>query len=140
MPGAEVAAVNGERSRLGYLVPVILFVAFFMACCAVCACVFARAAAVTEEAEQLSAAVQLCRNQAELCRAGLGWEEEVSEARFDESFRETEAGAYWVRVTRSLSEDGLGTAIVYAGAEGSQALCTLEVTVYLPGREAQHGA
>ncbi|MGN1027338.1 MAG: hypothetical protein ACI4P4_13155 [Faecousia sp.] len=128
--------MNGERSRLGYLVPVILFVAFFMACCAVCACVFARAAAVTEEAEQLSAAVQLCRNQAELCRAGLGWEEEVSEARFDESFREAEAGSYWVRVKRSLSEEGLGTAVICAGAEGGEALCTLEVKVYLPGREA----
>lgn len=139
MPGAEVAAVNGERSRLGYLVPVILFVAFFMACCAVCACVFARAAAVTEEAEQLSAAVQLCRNQAELCRAGLGWEEEVSEARFEGSFRESEAGFYWVRVKRSLSEDGMGTALISAGPEGGEALCTLEVKVYLPGREAQYG-
>lgn len=139
MPGAEVAAVNGERSRLGYLVPVICFVAFFMACCAVCACVFARSAAVTEEAEQLSAAVQLCRNQAELCRAGLGWEEEVSEARFEGSFRESEAGFYWVRVKRSLSEDGMGTAVISAGAEGGEALCTLEVKVYLPGREAQYG-
>ena len=139
MPGAEVAAVNGERSRLGYLVPVILFVAFFMACCAVCACVFARAAAVAEEAEQLSAAVQLCRNQAELCRAGLGWEEEESEARFEGSFRENPEGAYWVRVKRSLSEDGLGTAVISAGAEGGAALCTLEVKVYLPGREAQYG-
>ena len=132
--------MNGERSRLGYLVPVILFVAFFMACCAVCACVFARAAAVTEEAEQLSAAVQLCRNQAELCRAGLGWEEEEGEARFDGSFRESEAGQYWVRVTRSCSEDGLGTALISAGTEGGEALCTLEVKVYLPGREAQYGA
>ena len=131
--------MNGERSRLGYLVPVICFVAFFMACCAVCACVFARAAAVTEEAEQLSTAVQLCRNQAELCRAGLGWEEEESEARFDGSFRESEAGQYWVRVTRSCSEDGLGTALISAGTEGGEALCTLEVTVYLPGREAQYG-
>ena len=139
MPGAEVAAVNGERSRLGYLVPVICFVAFFMACCAVCACVFARAAAVTEEAEQLSTAVQLCRNQAELCRAGLGWEEEEGEARFDGSFRESEAGQYWVRVTRSCSEDGLGTALISAGTEGGEALCTLEVKVYLPGREAQYG-
>ena len=131
--------MNGERSRLGYLVPVICFVAFFMACCAVCACVFARAAAVTEEAEQLSTAVQLCRNQAELCRAGLGWEEEEGEARFDGSFRESEAGQYWVRVTRSCSEDGLGTALISAGTEGGEALCTLEVTVYLPGREAQYG-
>ena len=131
--------MNGERSRLGYLVPVICFVAFFMACCAVCACVFARAAAVTEEAEQLSTAVQLCRNQAELCRAGLGWEEEESEARFDGSFRESEAGQYWVRVTRSCSEDGLGTALISAGTEGGEALCTLEVKVYLPGREAQYG-
>lgn len=131
--------MNGERSRLGYLVPVICFVAFFMACCAVCACVFARAAAVTEEAEQLSTAVQLCRNQAELCRAGLGWEKEESEARFDGSFRESEAGQYWVRVTRSCSEDGLGTALISAGTEGGEALCTLEVTVYLPGREAQYG-
>ena len=131
--------MNGERSRLGYLVPVICFVAFFMACCAVCACVFARSAAVTEEAEQLSAAVQLCRNQAELCRAGLGWEEEESEARFDGSFRESEAGQYWVRVTRSCSEDGLGTALISAGTEGGEALCTLEVKVYLPGREAQYG-
>lgn len=131
--------MTGERNRLGYLVPVILFVAFFMACCNLCACVFARAAAVTEEAEQLSAAVQLCRNQAELCRAGLGWEKEASEARFDESFRESETGSYWVRVTRSLSEDGLGTAVISAGAEGGEALCTLEVTVYLPGREAQYG-
>ena len=89
--------------------------------------------------EHLSAAVQLCRNQAELCRAGLGWEEEVSEARFEGSFRETEAGAYWVRVKRSLSEDGLGTAVISAGAEGGEALCTLEVKVYLPGREAQYG-
>lgn len=140
MPGAEVTIVTGEGKRLGYLVPVVCFVAFFMACCAVCACVFARAASVTEEAERLSAAVQLCRNQAERCRSGLGWEEAISEARFDNSFREDPEGAYWVRVTRSLSEDGLGTAIVSAGAEGGQALCTLEVTVYLPGREAQHGA
>ena len=99
------------------MVPVICFVAFFMACCAVCACVFARSAAVTREAEHLSAAVQLCRNQAELCRAGLGWEEEESEARFDGSFRETETGSYWVRVKRSLSEDGLGTAVISAGAD-----------------------
>ena len=118
--------MTGEGKRLGYLVPVVCFVAFFMACCAVCACVFARAASVTEEAER--------------CRAGLGWEESSSEARFDDSFREDPEGAYWVRVTRSLSEDGLGTAYVSAGAEGGEALYTLEVTVYLPGREAQNGA
>ena len=131
--------MTGEGKRLGYLVPVVCFVAFFMACCAVCACVFARAASVTEEAERFSAAVQLCRNQAERCRAGLGWEESSSEARFDDSFREDPEGAYWVRVTRSLSEDGLGTAYVSAGAEGGEALYTLEVKVYLPGREAQYG-
>lgn len=132
--------MNSERSRLGYLVPVILFVAFFMACCAVCACVFTRAAAVTEEAEQVSAAVQLCRNQAERCRAGLDWQEAETKRYYDESFREDDGGCYWVRVTRSFQESGLGTAVIAAGAADGEALCTLEVKVFLPGREAQYGA
>lgn len=140
MPGAEVNAMDSNRRRLGYLVPVICFVAFFTACCAVCACVFARAAAVTEEAEARNAAVQLCRNQAELCRSGQGWEEEVSLLRFDKSFRAAQDGSYWVRIERTVEENGLGTALIQAGTGEGDALCTLEVTVYLPGREAIHGA
>lgn len=132
--------MNGNRNRLGHLVSVVGFVAFFIACCGVCACVFARAAAVTREAEIRNTAVQLCRNQAELCRAGEGWEEETTLLRFDSSLCPAEDGAFWVRVCRSEEEAGLGTAVIQAGSTDTDALCTLEVTVYLPEREAANGA
>ena len=133
-PGAEVAAMDEQRSRLGYLVPVICFVAFFMACCGVCACVFARAASQTAQAESLNTAVQLCRNTAEICRSGEGWEDGESLDWYDGTMRLSETGAYWVAVTRTTAENGLGTARIRAGKNGAEALYTLEIRVYLPER------
>lgn len=126
--------MDEQRSRLGYLVPVICFVAFFMACCGVCACVFARAASQTAQAESLNTAVQLCRNTAEICRSGEGWEDGESLDWYDGTMGLSETGAYWVAVTRTTAENGLGTARIRAGKDGAEALYTLEIRVYLPER------
>lgn len=126
--------MDEPRSRLGYLVPVICFVAFFMVCCGVCACVFARASSLTAQAESLNTAVQLCRNTAERCRSGADWEDGETLDRYDEAMCPAENGAYWVAVTRERGEDGLGTARIRAGKDGAEALYTLEIRVYLPER------
>ena len=48
----------------------ILFVLAFVACCGVIACVFLRAAVISDEAARESAGIALCRSAAEEFRAG----------------------------------------------------------------------
>lgn len=58
------------RHRMGFMTPLLVFVLAFVACCGVIACVFLRAAAVSDEAEYKSAGIALCRSAAEEFRAG----------------------------------------------------------------------
>lgn len=51
------------------LTPLMLLVFFFVLCCGVLACVFARAADLSVQAGQLNSAVQLCRSGAEVFSA-----------------------------------------------------------------------
>ena len=59
-----------NAQRMGFMVPLILFVLLFVLCSGVIACVFLRASAISRDTEAYNAAVTLCRNQAECIRAG----------------------------------------------------------------------
>lgn len=52
--------------RLGFMVPLILFILFFIICCGVLSSVFARSADLSARAQFLNTAVQLCRNGGEI--------------------------------------------------------------------------
>jgi len=133
--------MNERGGRLGHLIPVLLFVLFFVLCCGVLTGVFLRAAALRQQTEVYSAAVQLCRNQAEQYRAGQAapgsyW--------YDEDFRPTPAGegAYRVEITQTVQEQAAGqlcTGEIRAYDQKEQPLYALEAAVFLPGEEAAHG-
>lgn len=58
------------RHRMGFMTPLLVFVLAFVACCGVIACVFLRAAVISDEAARESAGIALCRSAAEAFRAG----------------------------------------------------------------------
>lgn len=58
------------RHRMGFMIPLLVFVLAFVACCGVIACVFLRAAVISDEAARESAGIALCRSAAEEFRAG----------------------------------------------------------------------
>ena len=58
------------RHRMGFMTPLLVFVLAFVACCGVIACVFLRAAVISDEAARESAGIALCRSAAEEFRAG----------------------------------------------------------------------
>ena len=49
------------RHRMGFMIPLLVFVLAFVACCGVIACVFLRAAVISDEAARESAGIALCR-------------------------------------------------------------------------------
>ena len=53
------------RHRMGFMTPLLVFVLAFVACCGVIACVFLRAAVISDEAARESAGIALCRSAAE---------------------------------------------------------------------------
>ena len=57
------------RHRMGFMIPLLVFVLAFVACCGVIACVFLRAAVISDEAARESAGIALCRSAAEEFRA-----------------------------------------------------------------------
>lgn len=58
------------RHRMGFMTPLLVFVLAFVACCGVIACVFLRAAVISDEAARESAGIALCRSAAEEFRVG----------------------------------------------------------------------
>ena len=48
------------RHRMGFMTPLLVFVLAFVACCGVIACVFLRAAIISDEAARGSAGIALC--------------------------------------------------------------------------------
>lgn len=124
-----------NNHRLGDLVPLVLFVLLFVVCCGVMACVFLRAASVNESAGAYDAGVQLCRNQAELCRAA-GIPEGTAVYYYDEDFREVaDGGAYYVTVTGKTEKTAAGQlqeGTVTAFTSEDRLLYTVDVAVYLP--------
>lgn len=127
-----------SSQRLGFMVPLVLFVLFFVACCGVVASVFLRAASETAFAEQYNAGVQLCRNQAEICRGETELTEEgLYTLYFDRNYRPTEQeqADYYLTVSRSISPSAGGNmrndTITAYTPEGKQ-IYMLDVAVYLP--------
>lgn len=134
---------NNSSYRLSFMVPVVLFVLFFAACCGVIATVFLRAAAETERAEQYSAAVQLCRNQAEICRSRAFPEaDDLQTLYFGTDFAPAspEDGICYLTIAQELTETESGllckNTITAHTMDGAELYC-LEVLRYLPdGGEA----
>lgn len=129
------------NERLGHLIPVLLFVLFFVLCCGVLTGVFLRSAALRQQTQAYSAAVQLCRNQAEEYRAGqLGpgsfW--------YDENFLPAaeENAAYRLEITEEIREEASGqirTGTIRAYVREGEPLYELEAAVFLSAEEAAHG-
>lgn len=125
-------------SRLGFMVPLLLFVLFFVACCGVVAGVFLRSAAQTAFAERYNAGVQLCRNQAEICRADeTSGDSGMQTLYFDGQYRPAEEGEaqYYLTVSRRMDASGVGRmryeTITAFTMEGER-IYGLDVAVYLP--------
>lgn len=130
------------RHRMGFMTPLLVFVLAFVACCGVIACVFLRAAVISDEAARESAGIALCRSAAEEFRAG-----EIPEngeiAYFTKDMAScAEADAYYydayyyieTEVTAAETETGA----LYAGkitaytAEQDKEIYALEVRCYQP--------
>ena len=130
-----------KNARLGHLIPVLLFVLFFVLCCAVLTGVFLRAAVLRQQTETYNAAVQLCRNQAELYRAGYAGQGSYW---YDKNFLPSaEADAlYRLEVTEQRRPEAAGelcSGTIRAFDRQGQLLYALEAAVYLPGEEAPYG-
>ena len=115
--------------RRGYLIPTVLLTLVFVVCCGILTGVFLKASAVSRRAGIYNDSVQLCRNQAEQCRAA-GIPEGITTYRYDENLQPAEDGLYRITVEGSASGD-LQAGIITAEAEG-QTVYTLEVAVCLP--------
>lgn len=127
--------------RLGHLIPVLLFVLFFVLCCGVLTGVFLRAGALRQQTRAYNAAVQLCRNEAERYRAGQA---EPGSCWYDENFQPSseEAGEYRVEITQSGRDTAAGqlvTGIVRAYDREGQCLYELEASVFRSAEEGAHG-
>ena len=127
--------------RVGFMVPLVLFVLFFVACSGVLAGVFLRASALSGQAGAYNDSIQLCRNHAEIARAS-GVEPGVYY--YDRDLQPTEAdnAVYCVTVEAENSETAAGilqSGRVSAGISRADPLYSLNVAVYLPGKEADHG-
>lgn len=73
--------------RLGFMIPMILFVLFFVICCGTMVGLFLRSVDISNRAGQVNDAVQICRNQAERIRSGELMPEKCY---FDGSYHETD--------------------------------------------------
>lgn len=129
------------NGRLGHLIPVLMFVLFFVLCCGVLTGVFLRAAAVRQQTKAYSAAVQLCRNEAERYRAGQA---EPGSCWYDENFLPSseEKGVYRLEITQHSREEASGqlvTGTIRAYDRKNQPLYELEAAVFLNGEETASG-
>lgn len=134
---------RSSAHRLGFMIPLVLFVLFFVACCGVLASVFIQATQLSNQAGQLGGAVQLCRNQAEIYRA-LGSSEEAlpmvegtQQLYFGDDYRPAaeEGAAYVLTVTEQRSNEPGGTLRSFtltASPVGEEEMYSLDVAVYLP--------
>lgn len=126
--------------RLGFMIPLVLFVLFFVACCGVLAGVFIQAAEVSSRAGQYNDAVQLCRNEAEYLRAAGAalppvegiWQRDYAA---DYSPADPENGEYTLMVTEARTPAAAGTMRTFTVAvytDGEAPVYSLDVAVYLP--------
>lgn len=116
---------RGETShRLGFMTPLLIFVLAFVACCGVIACVFLRAAGISDEAARKSAGVSLCRSAAEEFRAG-NIPESGEKRFFSENLADCEEAdvCYYTETEVNAEESKTGT--VYIG----------KITAYAADRE-----
>lgn len=130
-----------KNSRMGHMIPVLTLVLMFVLCCAVLTGVFLQSATIGRQTQAYNAAVQLCRNQAELYRSGNAG---AGSYRYDENFLPTteDAAAYRLEVTQRIQTEVAGelrTATIQAFDREGQLLYQLEAAVYLPGEEAAYG-
>lgn len=125
------------RHRMGFMTPLLVFVLAFVACCGIIACVFLRAAVISDEAAGESAGIALCRSAAEAFRAGeIPKNGEI--AYFTKDMAScAEADAYYyieTEVTAAETETGA----LYAGkitaytAEQDKEIYVLNVRCYQP--------
>ena len=125
------------RHRMGFMTPLLVFVLAFVACCGVIACVFLRAAAVSNEAAYKSAGVSLCRSAAEAFRAGeIPADGEKTYFTKDMASCAEADAYYYVETKVSAGETDTGT--LYAGditaytGEQNQEIYTLHIRCYQP--------
>lgn len=129
-----------NHARMGHLIPVLLFVLVFVLCCAVLTGVFLRASAMGQQTQAYNDAVQLCRNRAELYRAGdpgaeNGW--------YDLNLLPAaeDAAVYRLELTEQACTEAAGvlkTAAIRVYDRQGRMLYELEAAVYLP-EEAANG-
>ena len=126
-----------QHTRLGYMLPILLFVLFFVLCSGVLACVFLKAETVSNQAGNLNSGVQLCRNEAERFRSGVDAPEGKLVCYYNEDLQPVdEADAqYYVTLEASREPSGAGnldTAVICAFTMAGERLYDLDVTVYRP--------
>lgn len=128
--------VEPVSRRLGFMIPLLVFVLLLVLCCGVIACVFLRADAVSRQAEAETAAVTLCRNQAEQLRAGV-LPELDTKIYYNASLEKCgqEQGSYYIVVTGDWTETGAGRLFqgkVTAYSIQDQPIYALDAAAYLP--------
>lgn len=121
--------------RLGSLIPMLLFILFFVACSGVLAAVLIRSAQISADAGSRSDAVQLCRNQAERFRGGQTIAEGKQFYHADFTPASPESGEYTLEVTCSR-EGSLTTAHITCSSLEGTVLYELDAVRYaLEGRQ-----
>ena len=125
------------RHRMGFMTPLLVFVLSFVACCGVIACVFLRAAVISDEAAYKSAGVALCRSAAEEFRAGE-IPKSGERAYFTKDMAScAEADAYYYTETEVTAAE-IATGELYSGnitaytAEQDKEIYALDVRCYQP--------
>lgn len=125
-----------NAQRMGFMVPLILFVLLFVLCSGVIACVFLRASAISRDTEAHNAAVTLCRNQAECIRAGE-IPADGSVLYYDENLQPADqpSAAYYLVIedqTQETENGVLHSGVVTAYSAEQTRLYSLDVAAYLP--------
>lgn len=124
--------------RLGFMIPLILFVIFFIICCGVLSSVFAKSTDLSIRARQLNGAVQVCRNGAEIfasCGSAEETEKILGSSFFDENAVPTaqENAQMYLEVRQEPSRDGVQYAVLEVYSIEGEHLYTLTVASYLGG-------
>lgn len=122
--------------RLGFMVPLILFILFFIICCGVLSSVFARSADLSAKAQLLNTSVQLCRNGAEVytsCENLAQTKKAMGGTYFDSNGNPSpqKDAALYITMRETPGESGVRYIILEAFAVDGERLYTLTAGSYV---------
>lgn len=123
-----------KANRGGTLTSLMPLIFFFVLCCGVLACIFARAADLSYQAGRLNTAVQICRSGAEVytaCGSAAQTEETLGGLYFDLTGEPVSREEAQLRLTiREQDREGLGQAEFEIHGMDGEPVYTLTASVF----------